>query len=887
MELETAACCYACAANSESSDENAASHSEETLCKSQPRLCHRQITIGSSAPQCWKETYVHLRNTIDDILDRTFNDKSAVTVVDWLRGFSSPFERPTLRVEVIDATNPAARPETYIAKMTIADKIRVHNNTDQSNDPKEQEGEDPHKRLEQELKGYAYLCEDGKSASPIFTTLESGCNENGQLQSLKYSDAEHSLRADEAVITLERAVIEACNGGRRSLDAVKATLVQLYLALENACYRNAQTRDPRDADKDYLKERLTKGLRNWMARDTEAGRARNETVWALKNDSLEFIDAALYFNTEDLPPMPQMLVGTSHGDLHGRNVLVGLVEGETHWPVVFDYEDVKCCNPIVWDFVKMETELKKVALADPAFLPAEDDAELIRKLYDFELHLSRKTETCYNHNHWFPSERDKLPESMKDNQTLLHLIEVILAIRRMAWKCLELNRGRSRKWLHEYYFFLAAYSMYAGRFQTYREVRPLKTLFVSAGIAAFRYAFGEDFAELKIGLRKVDAQDRIASLNDRAVNAGQRHADGSVVDQGELGLKPKQVMDSAKDGATNQTGEEEGIDANRKVEKEPWDQQAIRNHRADLEFAKTLARSNNEACIAEAIEEFQRLMNDHPFVVEPAYENALALLEYAEICSDPTEHRKRWEMAERALKRAEVQFRGQLDQELLARRGRYYKNKADHLLKNVKDSDQEDPRYRKQLKEVLTYYGRAAEVYQKATRLSEKSKKYYFAINAATCFYLAGDLPKATENVAGVFHHISEAKKTEDDVESLMWIQATEGEAHVIRGLSGGDEAEHWLDKAKAAYGGALETAEIHIKLQHPCSSMRHQLERIHSATRKRIAKDSGQMEDDANLSRLDELIAMAKEYCPHTASDTSGNDSTTPDSPDDPPADA
>src|SRR5205807_2181974 len=65
---------------------------------------------------------------------------------------------------------------------------------------------------------------------------------------------------------------------------------------------------------------------------------------------------------EGAPPVselvPGMLRGPAHGDLHGRNVIVGRVRDRVLWPAVFDYEDMSDCNLVGWDFVKLETELK-------------------------------------------------------------------------------------------------------------------------------------------------------------------------------------------------------------------------------------------------------------------------------------------------------------------------------------------------------------------------------------------------------------------------------------------------------------------------------------------------------------------------------------------------
>ena len=68
--------------------------------------------------------------------------------------------------------------------------------------------------------------------------------------------------------------------------------------------------------------------------------------------------------TESDRPDPADAPRLRHGDLHGRNILVGIVRDQAMWPTVFDYEDMCPCNLIGWDFVKLETELKIRAYVD-------------------------------------------------------------------------------------------------------------------------------------------------------------------------------------------------------------------------------------------------------------------------------------------------------------------------------------------------------------------------------------------------------------------------------------------------------------------------------------------------------------------------------------------
>ncbi|HRA87304.1 MAG TPA: NUDIX domain-containing protein [Planctomycetaceae bacterium] len=56
--------------------------------------------------------------------------------------------------------------------------------------------------------------------------------------------------------------------------------------------------------------------------------------------------------------IPKMLIGPAHGDLHGRNIIVGVVRGEAEWPAVFDFDKMADDNMVAWDFAKLEMELK-------------------------------------------------------------------------------------------------------------------------------------------------------------------------------------------------------------------------------------------------------------------------------------------------------------------------------------------------------------------------------------------------------------------------------------------------------------------------------------------------------------------------------------------------
>ena len=91
--------------------------------------------------------------------------------------------------------------------------------------------------------------------------------------------------------------------------------------------------------------------------------------------------------------MPVVVRGPSHGDLHGRNVLVGVEDGkdEVVHPALFDYEHMAADNLIGWDFVKLETELK-IRAYPYVFADQGPIRRYIAAVQAFELELAEKTE---------------------------------------------------------------------------------------------------------------------------------------------------------------------------------------------------------------------------------------------------------------------------------------------------------------------------------------------------------------------------------------------------------------------------------------------------------------------------------------------------------------
>jgi hypothetical protein len=176
--------------------------------------------------------------------------------------------------------------------------------------------------------------------------------------------------------------------------------------------------------------------------------------------------------------IPRMLRGCAHGDLHGRNILVGIVRDRAMWPTVFDYEDMGPGNLVGWDFVKLETELKFRAYLD--IFGGRKAADFVKKVREFELALNIRTEACHLDRDW-PDAGD--PASPGER-----LRAILLAIRRMAAQQMGSSHGRPNDWLEEYYFLLLCYGSSTGRFANLQHRERMGAL-ISAGVAASRLSW--------------------------------------------------------------------------------------------------------------------------------------------------------------------------------------------------------------------------------------------------------------------------------------------------------------------------------------------------------------------------------------------------------------
>ena len=170
--------------------------------------------------------------------------------------------------------------------------------------------------------------------------------------------------------------------------------------------------------------------------------------------------------------IPRMLRGRAHGDLHGRNVLVGRVDDRVLWPAIYDFADMSRGNWIGWDFVKLETEFKIRAY------PHIFGSDLIRESIQFERNLFEMTEKARRYGDW--------SVDPTGDPRVARLRCLILQIRRLAGRHLS-YQGRHGLWLAEYYFLLTVYGLNAARFHNLTSEELLSAA-LSSGAAAARFA---------------------------------------------------------------------------------------------------------------------------------------------------------------------------------------------------------------------------------------------------------------------------------------------------------------------------------------------------------------------------------------------------------------
>ncbi|MBI3467529.1 MAG: DUF4071 domain-containing protein [Planctomycetes bacterium] len=431
-------------------------------------------------------------------LAATFPKAAAVIVRDRLRGYRNHDDRHILLVEVIHRTREVAltstrapgpdspsagdgskactiiwpefcEPELGRPTQTSAHVVKIA---------------DKPGILKEELDAWEQCRPVGMTHDSILMRLRPGARgPNGELLSIIYEDAHHVIGMG-LVISLEEAVIDCCRWGSPTVSSIELLIRVLYERFGADFYARSRVLDK--PDDNLARLRAWKKFDEWLDKwqdSLQVGetpqldrlRTRREVLAMLSHKRHCLIDPVDYLRSvRECPQVcPLLLWGCSDGDLHGRNVLVTVLDEDASLPAVYDYADMGLDNLVGWDFVKLETELKVRVL--PLLLNGPE-VDYLFNVLKFECYLA----ACTNAMH----DQKELPKAEFDPE-LMRLAQILLTIRKQARRHLGVQRLRDRQWLEEYYFLLACYGVYAGLFDTYQSNRrQIAAAYISAGVAA-------------------------------------------------------------------------------------------------------------------------------------------------------------------------------------------------------------------------------------------------------------------------------------------------------------------------------------------------------------------------------------------------------------------
>lgn len=419
-------------------------------------------------------------NEISDRLKKVLPNAEIIVVLDQYTGFRARDDQFILLVEVDD-------PECggrYVIKLGTEDQ------------------------LQKEFRAWIHCRPHGLRNDLVFMTLTPHYSESRALDALIYEDAEQFLGVEETT-TLEDAFLRSVLVGSPTPVSVANVISQLYERVGHLLYNASYVDDPKRENYELCLGDVSSSLAHWEA-PTPARRVREDLQKHASQGRGEFRDPVDYFRFlagcvvwPDLAGVeqgrqfprqnqsraghsvshwvPTLLRGSAHGDLHGRNVLVGVIRSSAVWPAVFDYEHMGVNNLLGWDFVKLETELKMRAF--PNVPGGKALKEYIQNLQDFEITLAEQTEESRRRSTW--------PESLEDDTPRGRLLYLVQWIRRQAAFHLGQDRGRPRDWIDEYYFLLACYGVNVVRFQNLTD-RERIGAFLSAGVATARFLWNRE-----------------------------------------------------------------------------------------------------------------------------------------------------------------------------------------------------------------------------------------------------------------------------------------------------------------------------------------------------------------------------------------------------------
>ncbi len=535
---------------------------------------------------------------------------------------------------------------------------------------------------------------------------------------------------------LERVAKWAIKDSSPDSQSVESCVVQIFSELNRCLYQGAVAQCPEIVARFYERELQQGGAKSaWQSWRNETGKhfaLRRDALWLTtareKPDALSlpgYLDPVDYLDWAFRHQrIPSTLVGRAHGDLHGNNVLVVVCRGEVVQPAIFDYGDMSEQNLPVWDFVKLEMELKtrivpslfydadarnalrakcgslRVPITEGTGLssPHEQDianrADRMEFAYHFETLLADMTREIVSRDA-AANPRPAEKRHVTGHAALDKALCLILRLRQEAACRLGYDRQRAEDWRSEYYFALAAYGVLKAKWHV--EQPQLEWSLISAGVATTQITEVHQVFQETISCPCQEDADVVPLSH--LVALRQAHA------------------------CWRERRSEEGV-------------KLLKKAIATFPTAVTL-RAEYALCLA-----------------------TLGRLDEA---ADQVVH----------LRRLCHVFR---DFEMLSRLGRIFKDSGDR----VWQADPEHPAYQcfaASIHPARQLYSEAFELYHEAFKFS---RHYFPGINAATLAMLTGRQDSQAElaqEVAKICREISLS-----DMEERFWVYSTQGEASLLQG---------------------------------------------------------------------------------------------------------
>ena len=636
--------------------------------------------------------------------------------------------------------------------------------------------------LARELEAWESCRPVGMTHDSVLMRLRSGVERFNQATgpvSIVYEDANHVIGTG-LVMPLEEVILDACVWGTPTVESIEILLKCLFERLGGDLYSRSRIKPRAQDNLTALCE--WKHLRTWLDdwKDTiwlgpepqlDRHRIRREVFGFLTPEPQSFLDPVDYLRSVVACPeyCPVLLWGCSDGDLHGRNVLVSVLDDDVSLPAVYDFADMGLDNLVGWDFVKLETELKVRALP---MIFSGPEPEYIHQVGRFECYLAQRTQAM--HDQRGETEEQTQAKDFAGPERAQRLARILLTIRSEARRHLGVLRHRDRQWLEEYYFLLACYGTCAGRFPSYQGLRrQIAAAYISAAAAA--RLLSRPWNQLEARIREAAAEA------ERILRAAESDPDPDPELDPDLG--PDRDPGVCKPVPPLPTFDR----TTRRLTGAPCEM----SHHGRLAFARVWARSCNASFIKDAVSILKQLRVEFPHVLEIEEELALAYLEL-----------DRSKDAELLLYEVALRY-GQLSEEMLCRFGRVWKDKGNKV--RVEDRAGAGRLFELGLEWYRQAYARR--------------KDYYPGINLATLHFVLGQKEQARKTTEAVLSKL-EAEHHRDE---LVWVWATQAEAQLLlASYPPGSKTLELCREAENLYRQAVDDCP-----EHAVQTMRRQAELI------------------------------------------------------------